>query len=254
MKMPKKHARKQLEKFSTIFTQLGLVLVLFTVYLAIEYETEKKEELETVSSDDVWRLAKLEEKIPVVFVKDVPKKEAVQPKQQKPIDLTKVEKVDDNFVDKQVVDLPTNDDLPKIDLSKLDVDKVGEEEVIKPDEDPLVPMVSIQNAPVFKGCEGLNESDGRKCLEKKFKQYVQRYFDPEVAQDLGMRAGKYSIYTMFVIGKDGKITDVQIRAPHTGLKKEVNKVLSNIPQFTPGKQNEKAVKVSYTLPISFMVE
>ena len=41
MKTTKKNARKQLEKFSTIFTQLGLVLTLFIVFLALEYETEK---------------------------------------------------------------------------------------------------------------------------------------------------------------------------------------------------------------------
>jgi len=39
MKTTKKNARKQLEKFSTIFTQLGLVLTLFIVFLALEYET-----------------------------------------------------------------------------------------------------------------------------------------------------------------------------------------------------------------------
>jgi len=42
MKNVKKLPTKQLEKFSTIFTQLGLVLVLFIVYLAIEHETEEK--------------------------------------------------------------------------------------------------------------------------------------------------------------------------------------------------------------------
>ena len=42
MKNLKKLPRKQLEKFSTIFTQLGLVIVLFVVYVTLEYQTEQK--------------------------------------------------------------------------------------------------------------------------------------------------------------------------------------------------------------------
>ena len=38
MKNLKKVPTKQLEKFSNIFTQLGLVLVLFIVYLTLEHK------------------------------------------------------------------------------------------------------------------------------------------------------------------------------------------------------------------------
>ena len=41
MKNLKKLPSKQLEKFSTIFTQLGLVLVLFIVYVTLEHETKQ---------------------------------------------------------------------------------------------------------------------------------------------------------------------------------------------------------------------
>lgn len=42
MKNLKKLPTKQLEKFSNIFTQLGLVLVLFIVYITLEHETPQK--------------------------------------------------------------------------------------------------------------------------------------------------------------------------------------------------------------------
>ena len=41
MKNLKKDPTKQLEKFSTIFMQLGLVLVLFVVYIIFEHESEQ---------------------------------------------------------------------------------------------------------------------------------------------------------------------------------------------------------------------
>ncbi|CAM1359436.1 energy transducer TonB [Tenacibaculum xiamenense] len=250
MKMQKKHSRKQLEKFSTIFTQLGLVLALFIVYVLVEYESEKKENVAVANhepdTDEVYNYDR-----PIVFVKDVPKKKAPQVKRKAPVDLTDIDVVNNDEDLREVIDLPSNEDKPIVDVEKLVEVSDGDE--IKESDDP-VPMVSIQNAPVFKGCEGLNEKEGRICLEKKMKQYVRRYFDADLANDLGMRSGKYNIYTQFVIDKQGNISDVKIRAPHARLKKEVNKVISKLPQFTPGKQNSKPVKVSYMLPITFMVQ
>jgi len=42
MKNSRKRPTKQLEKYSNIFTQLGLVLVLFIVYITLEHETAIK--------------------------------------------------------------------------------------------------------------------------------------------------------------------------------------------------------------------
>jgi protein TonB len=41
MRNLKKDPTKQLEKFSTIFMQIGFVLVLFIVYLLLEYESKQ---------------------------------------------------------------------------------------------------------------------------------------------------------------------------------------------------------------------
>ena len=43
MKNEKKHPRKQLEKYSNIFMQLSLVLVLFVVYQIIEFKSIQKD-------------------------------------------------------------------------------------------------------------------------------------------------------------------------------------------------------------------
>ncbi|SEC54724.1 protein TonB [Tenacibaculum sp. MAR_2009_124] len=251
MKMQKKHARKQLEKFSTIFTQLGLVLSLFIVYVLVEYESEKKEDVVIAynhfDAEDMYTL----DDRPVVFVKDVPKKKAAEVKRKIHVDITKVKIVDNEEDLRELIDLPTNEDKPLVDINKLD--EVSDGDDIKESEDPI-PMVNIQNAPVFKGCEGLSEKEGRLCLENKMKQYVRRYFDADLANDLGMRSGKYRIYTQFVIDKQGNVSDIKIKAPHVRLKKEVSKVINKLPQFTPGKQNSKPVKVSYMLPITFMVQ
>ncbi|CAL2108126.1 Protein TonB [Tenacibaculum sp. 190524A02b] len=250
MKMLKKNPRKQLEKFSTVFTQLGLVLVLFVVYVTLEYESERTNTIPEPVGEEIGEVWDLTEK-PKVFVKEVKKVKRVV---VKPIsnDLSKVKKVDNNEVIKRVVDITPTDEDPILDIDKLP--EVDEGDDIEPIDDPNTYTIrNLQNAPVFRGCEGLNEVEGRKCLERKIKKHVQRYFDADLAQDLGMRAGKYRISTQFIIDKGGQVKGLQIRAPHKKLEKEVKKVVTKLPKFTPGKQNNRPVKVKYTLPITFRV-
>lgn len=246
MKAQKKNPRKQLEKFSSIFTQLGLVLVLFIVFVSLEHETEKTAQFYDDSGREIETIFDFSPDIIIEKVKTVVKK----PVKVQPV-IT--------FVPPIIKKRPEINPAPVIDLpikktSSITVGKKKKEsKIIKPIEGP-VSINNVQNRPVFKGCEGLSEEDNRKCFEKKIKKHVQRYFDAEIAQDLGLRSGKYKIFTQFIIDKSGVISDVKIRAPHKRLTKETNKVVSKIPKFIPGKQNNKPVKVKYTLPITFKVE
>ncbi len=251
MKMPKKYPKKQLEKFSTVFMQLGLVLVLFTVYLVLEHESPVNKDVIAVN-DGVLIEMPYEFDRPVILVKKEEKKKNTPVKKEKPVkDLTKIEKVKDDFV-KTVVDLPTQDNTHVVDVNSIN--EAREDDIID-DEDPKPMSIgNVQNVPVFRGCEGLNEKETRICFESKIQKHVRRYFNSGIAQDAGLRSGKYKIYTQFVIDKKGNVSEVKIRAPHKRLEKEVNRVIGKIPQFTPGKQNNNPVKVKYTLPIAFKVE
>ncbi|WBX76892.1 energy transducer TonB [Tenacibaculum ovolyticum] len=246
MKSQKKNPRKQLEKFSSIFTQLGLVLVLFIVFVSLEHETEKTAQFYDDSGREIETIFDFSPDIIIEKVKTVVKK---------PVKVQPVITIVPSVIEKRpeiapapIINLPIKN-TPTITVGK----KKKESKIIKPIEGP-VSINNVQNRPIFKGCEGLSEEDNRKCFEKKIKKHVQRYFDAEIAQDLGLRSGKYKIFTQFIIDKSGVISDVKIRAPHKRLTKETNKVVSKIPKFIPGKQNNKPVKVKYTLPITFKVE
>ncbi|WP_417785631.1 energy transducer TonB [Tenacibaculum sp.] len=247
MKTPKKHAKKQLEKFSTIFTQLGLVLTLFVVFLVLEHETAKDVAIVEPTNAQVYEKVYPFDK-PVIIKRKV--KEIEKPKQERVIkEVFKPEVVDNNTETNTVIDLPV-DEAP-IDLNQIP--ELKETETIKDIDDP-VSINNVQNTPVFKGCEGLSEEENIKCFERKIQQHIQRNFNSELAQDVGLSSGKYKILTQFVIDKLGNVTDIQIRAPHAKLEKETDRVVNKIPKFTPGKQNNKEVKVKYTLPITFRVE
>lgn len=85
-------------------------------------------------------------------------------------------------------------------------------------------------------------------------RFVQRNFDSQLANEVGLNSGKYRIFTEFIINENGNVVDVIINAPHIKLKKETRELIKKLPKFTPGKQRNKAVKVKYALPITFHVE
>ncbi len=56
----------------------------------------------------------------------------------------------------------------------------------------------------------------------------------------------------FTISSDGSITNVKIlESPHPAFDKEIMRVISRAPKWTPGKSNGKPVDVQYIFPIVF---
>ncbi|CAL2089670.1 energy transducer TonB [Tenacibaculum sp. 190524A05c] len=252
MKKLKKHPRKQLEKFSNIFMQLGLVLVLFVVFVTLEHQTEKGKQTAVFNHDDSREVLILDH-IPreIVVEKKVVEQPKQQQRQQRVILDEPIDKVKNDEDIKETVLIPKEED--KVVINEGDIYEVDIPEEVDKSDDP-VSMNFVQKAPVFKGCEGLSEVENRKCFEKKMKRLVRRHFNADLANELGLSSGKKSIYTQFVIDKNGNVVDIRVKAPHPRLMKEASRIVKKIPKFKPGIQNDKPVKVKYMLPISFMVE
>ncbi|MEO8534574.1 MAG: energy transducer TonB [Flavobacterium sp.] len=63
-------------------------------------------------------------------------------------------------------------------------------------------------------------------------------------------AQKGKIYATFIIEKDGSLSDIKIlRDLGNGSGAEAIRVLKLAPKWTPGKQNNKIVRVLYSIPI-----
>ncbi|MEO9571056.1 MAG: energy transducer TonB [Polaribacter sp.] len=246
MKNTKKLPTKQLEKFSNIFTQLGLVLVLFIVYITLEYQTVQK--TVAVLEPDKKDIVYFDSTTEVIFTKEPKTVPKVKKTTTVFIPDAKIEKGDNNIIE-TIID--TSEETPEL----IDLDsfiEIKEDEDLEPEDE--VDFINIQNAPVFKGCENLSEKDSKRCFDKKMKQFVQRNFDIELANELGLHSGKHKIQTQFVIDNKGEIVDVKIRTAYKALEKEANRIIKKLPKFKPGKQNSKTVKVRYNLPISFRIE
>ena len=109
--------------------------------------------------------------------------------------------------------------------------------------------------PRFPGCEELDVTIDEKntCAQGNMLRHVYssiRY--PRKAREFGVEG---TVLCQFVVNKDGKITDINtLRGVCQDMKDEVEKLVSNLPDFRPGYQNGEAVNVLYTLPVKFKLE
>lgn len=85
---------------------------------------------------------------------------------------------------------------------------------------------------------------------KGLMQYLSKNVKyPAVARERGVQG---RVPVQFVINQDGSITDVTVVGgvdPY--LDKEAVRVIKSMPKWRPGKKDGKAVRVKYTVPISF---
>ena len=72
---------------------------------------------------------------------------------------------------------------------------------------------------------------------------------PEAAKKAGVQG---RVILQFVVDKDGSIDNVSVlRGVNPDLDKEAIRVVSNMPNWKPGMQKGKPVRVKYTVPIAF---
>ncbi len=103
---------------------------------------------------------------------------------------------------------------------------------------------------VFRIVEDMPEFPGGKQALMKFIAQNVNY--PEVAQKDSIQ-GK--VFVSFVVEKNGNVSNTRIaRGVHPSLDKEALRVISEMPQWKPGKQRGKAVNVEFTLPIKFALK
>lgn len=75
---------------------------------------------------------------------------------------------------------------------------------------------------------------------------------PTISQENGVQ-GK--VIVQFVVNKDGSIVDpVVVRSVDPYLDKEALRVIKTMPKWKPGKQRGKAVRVKYTVPVTFKLQ
>ena len=170
----------------------------------------------------------------------VPITEQEEPKQAPPPpEAPKVEEVlqiAENDADVEESTIQSNEDKGEAVEIKYVPEVVEEEEV----EEQQIFQV-VEEMPEFPG--GMAE-----CL--KFLAKNIKY--PTIAQENGVQG---RVIVQFVVNQDGSIVDpVVVRSVDPYLDKEALRVIQMMPKWKPGKQRGKAVRVKYTVPVTFKLQ
>ena len=237
--VPKKNKKADVTRNTKVYLALGLVLMLFVTYQAINHKTYDKQAI------DIGQLNiedEMEEEVPMTQQLQTPPPPPPPPAAPEVIEVVE----DETEVEETVIESTETDMEEEI----VEVEEVEVEEI---EEDIEVPFAVIENVPVYPGCESGNNAAKKACMSEKISQFVQRKFNTELAGELGL-SGRQRINVIFKIDKNGNITGVRSRAPHPRLEAEAARVINMLPKMKPGKQRGKAVIVPYSLPIVFQVQ
>tara|TARA_R110000787_G_scaffold200643_12_gene311650 strand:+ start:5521 stop:6249 length:729 start_codon:yes stop_codon:yes gene_type:complete len=239
----KKNPKYKLENYSKLFMQLGLVLVLFIAYIVVEHETTFNREF-VEFQEPVSMIPFPDDQ--VIFTK---RTEPKIPKVKKPPLL-------DLFINKK----QDQEKLIEIMVDPIEPDPIDPDVVHTIIEAPIedvfiedVPMVFVENVPVFPGCKG-NNQELKDCFNKKIQKHFQRKFNSDLPNELGLSPGKKRVTMIFKIDKIGNIIDVMTKSPHPKLDKEAARIIKLLPKMKPGKHQGKPVRVKYTLPMRIDVD
>ena len=113
----------------------------------------------------------------------------------------------------------------------------------KKPEVELETMIMAEQMPTYNG--------GDEALMNYMKENVHY---PSLERELGLSG---TVYVYFIINKQGKVEDAKvIRGVRgaKGLDEEALRVISNMPDWTPGSHGGKPVKVQFTYPVSFRLK
>ncbi|MGS2765079.1 energy transducer TonB [Sinomicrobium sp. M5D2P9] len=234
--IPKKNPKADLARNSGLFFVIGMAIVLFLTWKGMEWKEYDKTKY---IADNLSVPEQPEEiDIPVIRLNTPP-----PPPPPKVIaDKIVLEEDDSDTKDSKLIPIEDSFDDP------VDVDDIPVIDDPVPDE--MISINLVENVPVFPGCE--NAEDKRKCFEENMMRHIRKNFRyPELAKEREIQ-GK--VYVNFVIDKDGNITGIQMRGPDKSLEEEAARIINKLPKMTPGKQGNRAVRVPFSIPITFKLQ
>lgn len=234
----KKTTKADLNKRTLLFLQIGLILVLLIAYFILQWRSYDKAEI----VQDVYSNQPLDDlEIPITVL-------PTPPPPVIPLAPDEIKLIPDD-VDKEE-DIIKSSEVDNEPIAAIDDIK----EIKKDVKVETYPFILIEDAPIFPGCENLNNNEERKdCMSEKITHFINKEFNTEIGNQLGL-TGINRINVMFKIDTNGDIVDVQTRAPHPKLEQEAQRVIKALPKMMPGKQRGNPVNVQYSLPIVFKVQ
>lgn len=225
----KKSEKANLENKKLLFVEIGLIISLLIVYIALEWTSK---ETQTAVLEDNTEIL-IEEEI-ISTNMETPPPPPAAPKI--PVLSDQIDIVDDEIELEDDMFMNLEDD-SSLGVEIMDYVEV-EEEVV---EEEAIPFQLVEEKPSFQGGDA-----------NQFSKWVNsRLVYPEIAKENGVQ-GRVTL--QFTVEKDGSVTKVRVlRGVDPSLDKEAVRVVSMSPKWKPGKQRDRAVPVTYTFPVIFQL-
>jgi protein TonB len=223
----KKNPKADINKKSTLFLNIGLVVSLSLTFFAFEYKF--------YDEGPAMDLGQVEDNMEEIM--DIP------PTQQPPPPPPKIQLP-------EIVEIPDEEEIEdEIELD-LDLDMTEDTEIqdIIFDDDPGDEEVDQ----IFTIVEQQAQPPGG---IQAFYDYVARELSdkyPRQAQRMGIEG---TVYVQFVIEKDGSLTDVKaVKGIGGGCDEVAAEVVRNAKAWLPGKQRGVAVRSQRVIPIKYVLQ
>lgn len=241
--------KRNVQALLIVIVAIGAIFL--AVFLNVQIQNALKQDIAIETDVELSKLAqkkeaKVERKEPVVQLEE----QKVIEKVKSSVKFTAPEIKKDDEV-KPEDEIKSQDDLAKTNTAIGTFDVKGndeaEGEVLKAKEVIADEKPKEEETKVFDVVEQMPEFPGGAAALMKWLSDNIKY--PSIAEENGIQG---RVVCTFVVERDGSVTDIQVaRSVDPSLDKEAIRVLKKMPKWIPGKQNGSAVRVKYTVPVTF---
>jgi protein TonB len=190
----------------------------------IEIESDQVMERNEVSADSET----VQERMPPLFPEDL------KPKENKSMGYAVVEE------DKKVTEVVTYIDGIAVGAEKKSTRRSNKQQSMADEEEVAEKEIFtvVETSPSFPGGD-----------EARIRFLTNNISYPQKAREASVQG---TVYITFVVERDGSISDVRVlRGIGAGCDEEAVRVIKMMPEWSPGKQRGKPVRVQFNMPIKF---
>lgn len=226
----KKSQKANLENKRLLFTEIGLCISLGLCLLAFEWGTRDVKVSDLVDDSVV-----VDEEEMIAIQQETPPPPPEAP--NIPVLSDNIDIVDDDItVDDDMFMNLEDDAATGVEIGDY-IEEVVEETIVEEE----IPFQLVEEKPSFNGGDA-----------NEFSKWVNsQLVYPEIAKENGVQ-GRVTL--QFTVETNGSVTNVRVlRGVDPSLDAEAVKVVKSSPKWTPGKQRDRAVRVSYTFPVIFQL-
>jgi protein TonB len=233
----KKTPKADLQNKKTLFFEIGLCMSLLFVLLAFNWTTREK--VESLLVAEHQEIVEEEEQVPITQQEPPP-----------PPETPKIPQIPDVIdIVEDDVDISSEFDFSESESNDLFQDLAyveKKQQVVQETEevDEIIPFAVVEEKPKF---QGKDASEFVKWINSKLSTNY-----PQAAIENNIQG---TVRVSFTVNIDGTLSDIKsLRKVDPILEECVIDLVKKSPKWTPGRQQNKPVKVTYQVPVVFKLQ